>query len=306
MKVLLLGHPRPLVANRWKDDLAEAGELLGWDVTHIPVRDVPAEDVVRQAKGADLLIWARTHGHDPVGDMAGMLRRIEDTGTATVALHLDLYWGIGRRETQIGVHPWWTCQYVFTADGGRRDWAGRGVNHFWCPPPMGHRFFGPGQSRKSMRHRAVFVGGLVRDIHGYHRVGLLRWSRIRWRAGFQHYGFGRRALWGEALSDLYASAEVVVGDSAEAPYYWSDRVPCTLGRGGLLAHPRTAGMAEQGFTDDTMVLYDRWDFAGLGRRLDGLGPARRAQMRDNALTVIADRHMWRHRLEMIQETVCGS
>lgn len=305
MRALLLGAPRPLHLNRWKDDLAEGGDLLGWDITHVPARDIPADDVVRLAKGMDLLIWARTHGHNPTGDIAAMLRRIEDAGTFTVALHLDLYWGIPRREVEIGVHPWWSCQHVFTADGGARDWLGRGVNHHWLPPAMGHRFFGRGEVLRRYRHRAVFVGGVVLDIHGWHRRALLTWAQRRYRAGFVHYGQGRRAIWGEALSALYASTDVVVGDSAWAHYYWSDRVPCTLGRGGLLAHPRTPGLRTMGFDEQTMILYDRFDFDGLGRQLDALSPARRREITDNALTLIAERHMWSHRLRQIEETVCA-
>jgi len=306
MRVLLLGAPRPLHLNRWKDDIAEAGEVLGWDITHVPARDIPAEDVVSLAKGADLLIWARTHGHNPTGDIPAMLRRVEGAGTRTAALHLDLYWGIDRREAEIGVDPWWSCQFVFTADGGDRPWADRGVNHHWLPPAMGHRYFGRGEQVRRYLHRAVFVGGLVRDIHGWHRVGLIRWARSKYRGHFVHYGAGRRAIWGQDLSDLYASAFVHIGDSAYAPHYWSDRIPCTLGRGGLLAHPKTPGLREMGFTEDTMVLYDRFDYRSLGKQLDAITNARRAELTSNALDVIRERHMWTHRLLQIEETVCGS
>jgi hypothetical protein len=305
MKVLLLGARRGLGENRWKDDIAEAGELLGWEVDHLNARDVEAEDVTRQAKGCDLLLWARTHGHDPHGDVAGMLRRIEDMGVATVALHLDLYWGIGHREAQIGRHPWWSCQHVFTADGGPRNWAGRGVNHHWCPPPMGHRFFGRGQEMRRFSHAAAFVGSSSRTIHGDHRRRLLSWARRRWHGRFRHYAGGRHGVWGSALSDLYTSAGVVVGDSAPASHYWSDRVPCTLGRGGFLIHPRTPGMAEQGFDEQVMVLFDRYDFRDLGRRLDAVTPRRRRELTDNALTLISERHMWSHRLLEIERIICG-
>lgn len=307
MRVLLLGARRGLRENNWKDAIADAGQRLGWDVEHIdagPRPGVPdsapaCEDVLRAAKGADLLLWARTHGHQPVGDVAGMLRRIEDTGTVTAGLHLDLYWSIGRRQAQIGVDPWWSCQYVFTADGGPRPWGG--VNHHWCPPAMDARFFGRGEFRHRFNHQAVFVGGLVPDIHGYHRRSLLTWARRRFGGGFAHYGMGKRTVWGPDLADLYASAGVVLGDSASASHYWSDRVTNTLGRGGLLAHPRTPGMAGQGFTDEVMVLFDRFDFRDLGRHLDELSPARRREMADAALTLIEERHMWTHRLRMIAE-----
>lgn len=301
MKLLLLGARRGLRENNWKDAVADAGTRLGWDVTHIDARGPTAEDVQLLAKGADMLLWARTHGHEPAGDVAEMLRQIEDQGTVTVALHMDLYWSIGRRERNIGVDPWWSAQHVFTADGGARDWTGRNVNHHWCPPAVDARFFGRGSFQHRFHHAAAFVGGLVSDIHGYHRRSLLTWARRRYGGGFVQYGTGRRGVWGPDLCDLYTSVGVVLGDSAWAPFYWSDRVPNTLGRGGLLAHPRTPGMAELGFTDDVMVLYDRFDFRGLGRRLDELSPTRRREMTDAALTLMQERHMWTHRLQLIAE-----
>jgi len=300
VKVLLLGARRGIRENNWKDAIADAGVRLGWGVDHIDAHGPTTDDVIGLAKGADMLLWARTHGHNPRGDVAGMLRYIEDTGTVTVALHLDLYWSVRRREAQIGVDPWWSCQHVFTADGGARQWKARGVNHHWCPPAMDQRFFGRGVFRHHYNHSAVFVGGFVQDIHGYHRRSLMAWARRKYGGGFVQYG-GRRGVWGPDLCDLYASAGVALGDSAPAPSYWSDRLPNTLGRGGLLAHPRTQGMEEQGFTDDVMVPFERYDFRGLSKRLDSLSPTDRRRMTDAALTLMEERHMWTHRLRMIAE-----
>jgi hypothetical protein len=63
---------------------------------------------------------------------------------------------------------------------------------------------------------------------------------------------GQHAVRGLALNDVYWSAKVVVGDSCLAPKvngtpmtnYCSDRVPETLGRGGLLIHPNVEGVSE--------------------------------------------------------------
>jgi hypothetical protein len=235
-----------------------------------------------------------------------MLRRIEDAGTVTVALHLDLYWGIVHRQSAIGQHPWWSCQHVFTADGGKRPWRQRGVNHHWLPPPMGHRYFGRVEPVGTYAHRVAFVGGQLRHTHGPHRAQMLSWARRRYRGGYARYGLGRSGIWGAELGKLYASTRVLIGDSAPADRYWSDRIPCTLGRGGLLAHPRTAGLAEQGFTDEVMVLFDRFNFNDLGRQIDALTPTRRTELTNNALDLIAERHMWTHRLLDIEAVVCGS
>lgn len=306
MRLVVLGAPRSPLVNRWKNDLCEGAESLGWDVVHLPARGVAAEDVIREAKTADAMIWARTHGHRPTGRVRAMLRRIEDAGCATIGVHLDLYWGIPRRQREIGVDPWWTCQHVFTADGGPRPWAKLNVNHHWLPPAAGTMFLGRGTPRPEYGHRCVFVGGLVPRIHGRHRAGLLAWARRRYGPGFAWYGRSGRQVWGAALRDLCASVEVVVGDSAPAPAYWSNRLPMTLSMGGLLAHPDTPGMADLGFDDEVMVTYPRGRFDVLAAKLDGLSVSDRRRITDNALDLIASKHLWSHRLEQIAQVVFGA
>lgn len=307
MRLVVLGAPRPLNRNRWKDDLCEAAQGLGWSVLHLEAAGVPTEDVVRACRSADCLLWARTHGANPDGDANVMLRRIEAAGAATVGLHLDLYWGIARREPLIGVDPWWTCQWVFTADGGPRPWLQRGVNHRWCPPPLGPRWLGRGRPDARWLCQAVFVGRHIRRIHGPHRRALIDWAMRRWGSGFLQFGGGRwPQAWGTELADVYASARVAVGDSAPADAYWSDRVPATLGRGGLLAHPYVPGMAEQGFDDEVMVTFPRGRFSVLAAKLDGLSEAERQRRTDNALDLIRTRHLWSHRLQHIAEVVFGA
>jgi hypothetical protein len=302
VRLLLLGDRRGFTENRWKDDLADAGTWLGWDVLHINARDCTTADVVRLARGRDLLLWARTHGHEPDGDGYAMLRDVEDMGVVTASLHLDLYWTIPRREAQIGAHPFWSSRFVFTADGAPRDWASKGVNHHWCPPAMGHRYLGRGVAdRRKYPHHAVFVGTCSKHVHGLHRVQLLQWATKRWGSRFGRYGGkGEPKAWGADLSDMYATVPVVLGDSAAKAYAWSDRLPVTLGRGGLLAFPRIPGMAEQGFTDDVLITYRRFDFDHIA---DRLAQVNHRDMTDAALTLIEERHMWTHRLQMIARTV---
>jgi hypothetical protein len=305
VRLVVLGAPRSPKVNRWKNDLCEGAESLGWDVTHLPARGVAAEDVIREARSADLMIFARTHGHRPTGNIRAMLRRIEGHGCVTVGLHQDLYWGIPRRQREIGVDPWWSCQHVFTADGGPRPWAKLNVNHRWLPPAAGTMFLGRGSRRREFAHRCVFVGGNVPRIHGRHRAAMLAWARRRYGPGFAWYGRGRQ-VWGADLRDVYASTEVAVGDSAPSPHYWSNRLPMTLSMGGLLAHPETDGMAGQGFTDEVMVTFPRGRFDVLAAKLDALSESDRRRITDNALDLIASRHLWRHRLEEIAEVVFGA
>jgi hypothetical protein len=306
MRVVLLGAPRPIGDNRWKDDIAESGESMGWDFVHLEARGSQPDDVVDLCRGADLFIWARTHHHDPFGDGREMMRRIEDLGVPTVGIHMDLYWGIANREPRINAtdQPWWSAQHVFTADGGNQErFKERGVNHHWMPPAMGVRFFGRRDpDPKYQKRYYVFVGSNVPTIHGEHRTRLLDSARKRNPQRFRHFGRAVKVYGGE-LNKVYASARVVLGDSAPADYYWSDRVPNTLGRGGVLAYPRTLGLEEQGFDDSNMILYDRFDFAPMWERIYSMSEQDLREMSDNALQAIRDKHMWTHRLMQIAETV---
>ncbi|QKY78572.1 glycosyltransferase [Streptomyces phage Dryad] len=309
LKLYILGFPHEFRGNHWKRDIEESAVSLGWDVVHEAAQAADPEEVLRQAKDADLFLWLRTHNNDPHGDAYTMLRRIEDTGTPTVGMHMDLYWNIPQREPLVNVqqNPWWSCQRVYTADGGHaEEFAERGVNHFWMPPGFGDKHFGLVElpKRNRFKKRYVFVGSNSRGVHGEHRTEMLKWATKTYAGGFQRYG-AHNKIYGVELSQLYASARIVIGDSAPSDYYWSDRIPTTMGRGGVLAYPRTVGLEENGYNDGNMVLFDRFEFDELKEKIDSLSNDDIANMREAALTVTEERHMWRHRLLQIKEEVLG-
>jgi hypothetical protein len=198
---------------------------------------------------------------------------------------------------------------VYTADGGHaEEFAERGVNHFWMPPGMSDEGLGLATPpvRCRFKKRYVFVGSNSKGIHGDHRSQLISWCKKTYKAGFQHYGTGSyNKVYGDDLGYVYAVARVAFGDSAPADYYWSDRVPTTMGRGGVLAYPRTPGLEQHGYDDSNMILYDRYDFNQLGARIDNMQQKEFDSMREAAITVTSERHMWRHRLLQIKEEVLG-
>ena len=79
-----------------------------------------------------------------------------------------------------------------------------------------------------------------------HRSRLVKWLRKNYDRQVKFWPEpNQHAVRGDDLTDLYASVKVVVGDSCLVPkpdgspmtHYCSDRIPETLGRGGLLLHP---------------------------------------------------------------------
>ena len=305
MRLLLLGSPGTPgdPVERWHDDAYHGALQLDWDVTFMRAKTASVADIVRAARGADMLLWMRTHDYNiKGGDGHQMLRRVEDLGVATVGVHFDLYWGISHRQGRIGREPWWSAQHVFTADGGSHHWEGRSVNHHWCPPPFGTRYLGYGQADAAQTASAVFVGSYIPSIHSQHRASLIRWAGKTWGRYFRHVGrTAPERVYGRALNDLYASSKLVLGESVMSPYYWSDRLPRTLGRGGLLAYPHTQGLDEWGFTDEVMIRYRPGNFQEITQKFNALSPADRRTMTDSAITLVREKHLWRHRLAHIAE-----
>lgn len=297
MRLLVLGAPK-LIGDSWQDDLVQDAQRIGWDVTFIRISGINTQDVVRQAQGVNLVLWCYTHNHWPNGNPTIMLRQIEDGGATTVGLHLDLYWGL-TREQRIGQNPWWGCQYIYTSDGGQRDWQNKGVNHRWCPPAVGlHKVARCNPASRG--HKYVFVGGYTHAIHGDHRAQLIGWARRRWGRDFHWYGTSPQSrVFGEAYGAVMAYANCVLGDSAPAPHYWSDRVVRVMAKGGVLAHPDTEGMRQLGLDDSALVLFDRYGFDKLGQALDEISPTQREQLRQNAQAVVREQHLWEHRLARI-------
>lgn len=306
MKVLMLGAPRAVQEESWKDGLAYAMELAGWDIQHIPAINADTDQVVRSAKHCDLLLWAYTHGHEPQGNVLRMLAEVRDSGTRTAGVHLDLYWSIPVREQRVFSLPFFKCEHIFTADGSNQSlWKNAGVNHHWLPPAISERFFGRAEITEVNPRTFYFVGGYVPSIHGDHRKSLLDWAKRTYQRNFRHIGLGsyRRRVYGDRLTELYHKAYGVIGDSAPMNCYWSDRIPRTLGRGAVLAYPETPGLAEWGFDDQNMILYPRYQFNVIREKFDSLTSCGRKDLIEASLTTVQERHLWTHRINQIRETV---
>lgn len=306
IKIYMLSSNADFRGNRWRFDVKDAAERLGWTVVYRETKGADPDEVVREASQCDIFMWLRVNRVDPAGNPYDMLRRIEATGTKTVGLHMDLYWGIENRIPLIDPisNPWFSCQTVFTADGGNHPlWRSKGIEHRWLPPAMGDMHFGLSEIAAGRQIKPyIFVGTCSGMIHGDHRRQLLYWAQKKWLTEFKHYGINNRIV-GDQLNQVYARAKIVLGDSAPGSFYWSDRIPTTMGRGGVLAHPRTAGMEAHGYNESNMILFNRFDFTSLGETIDSMSDADIASMREAALAVTWERHMWRHRLEAIARTV---
>lgn len=204
----------------------------------------------------DLVLWTSTKQYaDDAGDklqwqLLAVARRF---GVPVVGYHLDRWWNLDR-EHRIREDPFFRVDLLCTADGGHDEqWASEAIIHQWMPPAIAGKNVGLGTSREEFASDIAFVGNWS---GGYHREWKHRHALVdklqRWYGDRVRFWpkQGQPAVRGDDLKDLYASVKVVVGDSCLVPkvdgspmtHYCSDRIPETLGRGGILAHPRVEGI----------------------------------------------------------------
>lgn len=319
-------HPPNSTENHVAETLRRMGHLVGL----YQENDAAAWDALAmEIEQHDLILWTRTGWSPPIPNLVqlGMLEAARHAGIPTVGFHLDRWWGL-QREHEVAEAPFFQCSLVATADGGHDDeWMAAGVNHLWSPPAVAEWQCGWGTPRPEYASPVAFVG----SWESYHdewpwRRQMVRQVAARYGDMFQAWPKrGQHAIRGAALRDLYASTTVVVGDSClagNATRYWSDRVPETIGRGGLLVHPDVPGMGDPA-PSGLPVMEPRFVPAGLvaGRHFIGCEPEsiealflaidyalelpveQRLEIQRAGLAHVMASHTYRNRLEQLLAAV---
>lgn len=197
------------------------------------------------AQGIQAVFWTRTWPAE-MDVVLPALKELAAMGVPTVSYHLDRWFGLDRQH-QVDDQPFFRTDLVVSPDDSPL-WPEHGVNHFWLPPGV----YGPEcepvpPNPRRWPYDVVFVGS-----HPYPHP---EWAKYRsdLLAAFSRAFRGRFGVLprrgvpirGRDLQELYATVPVVLGDSClagESHLYHSDRIPETVGRGGLLIHPYVKGL----------------------------------------------------------------
>ena len=282
---------------------------LGHQVQCLQETKTTPGQISRASRVADLCVWGHTHGwhtHAIEAEFASALRR----GVPVITYHLDLWHGL-HREKDMETDPYWSVLTdFFTCDRLMADHlnANTKIRGHYLPPGV----FGQECQvvPPTQRFDVCFVGSKKYHAEWPYRPHLIDWLTQTYGGNFRLYGQdGLGVVRGEELNQVYANAKVVVGDSLclgyDYPYYHSDRVPETLGRGGFLIHPRIKGLDELYGDGKHLVLYTYNDFPEL-RRLIGYylrhDEEREAIRRAGHEHVVANHtyvHRWKHILETL-------
>lgn len=257
--------------------LAATLEQLGHQVIRFQENQPDAINQLTQAIAQgnfQMFLFTRTWGETV---QMHHLERLKEMGIPSVSYHLDLYVGL-KREDGLDHDPFWRTEYVFTPDGDPASQAvfdRKGINHHYMKPGVykGECYMAKPTLPFAYKHDVIFVGGGAPTGEAYeyghsewgYRGILLGFLRNTYGARYAKYGFPQETIRNAELNQLYADSAVTVGDSLclnfTHPYYWSDRVYETMGRGGFIIHPFIEGMQEE-FTDKKNIVfyeYNNWE-----------------------------------------------
>lgn len=292
--------------------VASSLEALGHTVSRVQEAPMMAwPGVVHQAlqNDAQLLLWTRTWDQDAEACLKA-LADLRNEGVPSAFYHLDRWWGL-EREYQVHSEPFFRCDVVFSPDGGNDErWVEAGINHRWMPPGVyGPECRGGRPEPRRWPYDVVFVGTspYPHSEWAAYRAELLARLREHYGARFAVLpganpgGARKPPIRGQALTNLYATAKVVVGDSClagGATHYWSDRIPETLGRGGFLVHPEVEGLEQWYRNGVDLVTYPLGDFDRVLQLCDHYlaTPAEREAIRAQGQATVLARDTYEHRM----------
>jgi hypothetical protein len=259
---------------------AKSLESLGHTVEKLQERVARTEVILHHALNSDLFIWVHTHGWKTTGKMTmdSVLARLKKAGVPTMTYHLDLWFGLRRQQDLQKDNFYKTIGHFFTVDKLMADWFNENTDvkgHFI---PAGvydkecyiHEDYNPNK----FEHDVIFVGS-----KGYHpehpyRPQLIDYLKETYGKRFLHVGGDgdTGTVRGDKLNKIYANSKVAVGDSLNIgfnyPYYTSDRMFESTGRGGFTIYPRIKGLEDYFEDGNEIVFYEHGNLEDLKTKID--------------------------------------
>lgn len=273
------------------------------------------QDVIEtlMATPFDMFVWVHTHGWQTDG-MDELVAHFKENKIPIVTYHLDLWFGL-KRQSDLDNDPFYKqIDYFFCTDKLMADWLNKNTEvkgHYLPAGVYGEECY---ISQLMMKPKDVlFVGSRNYHPEWPYRPKLVDWLKATYGDRFTHVGGDGQTgtVRGDALNNLYANAKVVVGDSLclnyDYPYYWSDRVYETMGRGGFLIMPYIKGLDEQFEDGKHLVFYEYNDFDNLKYLIDYYltHTQQRELIRNNGHELVKSRDTYKHRWAHILKEVFG-
>lgn len=256
---------------------------MGHQVFPLQEGQASAEQIEAVASASDMFVWVHTHGwvtpSEKGTSMVDVLKRLNERGLPTVTYHLDLWFGLQRQKDLEHDEFYKHIGHFFTVDKKMADWFNENTNvkgHYLHAGVYAEECYmaAPSFQFDTYKHDIIFVGSKGYHPEWQYRPQLIDWLRNTYGGRFTHVGGDGEVptTRGQALNTLYADSKIAIGDSLcigfDYPYYWSDRVYETLGRGGFMIHPYIKGMEEDFEDGKHLVFYEFGNFDDLKAKID--------------------------------------
>jgi hypothetical protein len=299
-------------------------EKLGIEVVTLQEQETTGEEIEALSLQADALFWVHTHGWKiPGKPMTDVLANLKASGIPTFGYHLDLWLGL-ERQVELEQEDYWKTEYFFTVDKLMADYMNARNDMpkaFFVRPGVVERdcvlapfMVEPGlhedgslkEISRMFQFDTIFVGSYNYHPEWKYRPELIDWLHANYTNHFfQFGGDGLGVMRGMDLNRLFAASKVVIGDSLcinfDYPYYTSDRIYETTGRGGFMIHPYIEGLDEEFIDGEEVVFYKFGDFDDLKSKIDYYltHDAERERIRVNGFKRTRDTHTYTQRLRQI-------
>jgi hypothetical protein len=245
---------------------ARSLESLGHQVIKLQEAQESTDTILRFAKDSDLFVWVHTHGWQTTGNLSmdSVLEQLKELNIPTMTYHLDLWFGLDRQTDLEKDNFYKTIGHFFTVDKLMSDWFNENTEvkgHFLPAGVFGKEcYLHDHYDGESFDYDVIFVGS-KRYHHEYpYRPQLIDFLRATYGRRFLHVGGDgdTGTVRGNDLNRIYARSKISIGDSLNIgfnyPYYTSDRLFESTGRGGITIYPDIEGLHDL-FTDEEVVFY---------------------------------------------------
>ena len=259
---------------------AKSLESLGHTVCKLQERTIKDSLVLDQAMNSDLFIWVHTHGWATPGrlGMGLVLEELKKANIPTMTYHLDLWFGLERQKDLEEDDFYKTIGHFFATDKLMTDWFNKNTNvkgHF-LPAGVYDKecYIHEDYNKDEFEYDVIFVGSKRYHHEHKYRAELVDFLRRIYGKRFLHVGGDgdTGTVRGNDLNRIYAKSKVAVGDSLNInfnyPYYTSDRLFESTGRGGFTIYPRITGLEEYFIDGEEIVFYEHGNLEDLKSKID--------------------------------------
>ncbi len=288
-------------------------ESLGHTVVKLQEKKAKSHVILDQALNSDLFIWVHTHGWETSGriTMDNVLTQLKQAGVETITYHLDLWFGLDRQKDLEDDNFYKTIGHFFTVDKLMADWFNENtqVKGHFIPAGVYDKecYIHKDYDSDKFKYDVIFVGSKRYHHEHKYRSDLIDFLRKTYGSRFLHVGGDgdTGTVRGDELNKIYAQSKVAVGDSLNInfnyPYYTSDRLFESTGRGGFTIYPRITGLEEYFEDGNDIVFYEHGNLEDLKNKIDHylIANLEREQIRVNGHERTKKDHTYIHRWEVI-------